>query len=526
MGSGSNHTLTITAYGKDQLSAPMRTAAESVKKLPESLSKAQAAMGAISGSSELLGTSFANVATKASGLVAMVGTGGPLGLGLAALAATLGVVNAAWEAHKLEVELTTKAMKSLDSVVASYQERAKKAAEAGEALDKQIANFGKTAQQIKLDEYNNRIGELSLGMENLTVSNEQAQAELEKLLKTGERYARLVDGQVVSGYRYTDAQKAQIESTQQIVTLNERKLVEMQKELDALGMNAEKLIILTKLEKDRETAGRRAEAAKRDAGEDRRAHEQALAAMLDEIDRIGAIEKARKKAAKEAADAEIEQQKRSDEVRRKSSQRLYESIRRQAEEDMIRRAALIQDLGGIWANVASQMASGQMSAAKSMSIAAVESVRTVIMAYAAEGAAAAFKAHAGIPFVGWAIGAALAGVVFAGITAYLGRAKFAQGGTVRGGVPGQDSVPILAMPDEEVLSVPEARRYRQARRDGSLYGGAGAGSRGGPSITFAPQIGVMGPMNRTQARRLLVSLAREMEDLVDSGMFLRNLARA
>lgn len=100
-----------------------------------------------------------------------------------------------------------------------------------------------------------------------------------------------------------------------------------------------------------------------------------------------------------------------------------------------------------------------------------------ISANAAEGASAAFKAHAGIPFVGLALGAAAAAAMFAAIIAFAG--KFQEGGIVKGGVPGRDSAIILAEPEEAVLPVQMVRDLRRVL-------GAGSTGTGPTPVRAAP----------------------------------------
>lgn len=88
-------------------------------------------------------------------------------------------------------------------------------------------------------------------------------------------------------------------------------------------------------------------------------------------------------------------------------------------------------------------------------------------------------------------GKAIAIRVGTGPLALEGKSK---GGDVTGGIPGKDSVPILAMPGERVLTVPENRAYklRLARNSGS-----GGGRAGGVTVAAgAVQVVFNGPVDR------------------------------
>jgi hypothetical protein len=91
-------------------------------------------------------------------------------------------------------------------------------------------------------------------------------------------------------------------------------------------------------------------------------------------------------------------------------------------------------------------------------------VRQIIMAYAAEAAAGAFKGHAGIPIVGVALGTAAAAAALGIGQSFV--QKMALGGEVKGGVPGRDTVPIIAMPGETVRTPTQSRRDAERDRRG------------------------------------------------------------
>ncbi|KZM78404.1 hypothetical protein [Cellulosimicrobium sp. I38E] len=90
----------------------------------------------------------------------------------------------------------------------------------------------------------------------------------------------------------------------------------------------------------------------------------------------------------------------------------------------------------------------------------------------------------------------------------------AEGGTVTGGIPGKDSVPILAMPDEEVIAAGPARKHRQllkAINDDALprfaLGGTVAASTSGPGPAPAALGGVTDAALERFADRVVAGLA-------------------
>tara|TARA_R110000824_G_scaffold55027_5_gene151635 strand:+ start:13141 stop:14853 length:1713 start_codon:yes stop_codon:yes gene_type:complete len=102
----------------------------------------------------------------------------------------------------------------------------------------------------------------------------------------------------------------------------------------------------------------------------------------------------------------------------------------------------------------------------------------VILAFAAQGAAAAFAGNAGAPGIGAIIGAIAGATVLALIKGYISALPspegMARGGYVTGGVPNRDSVPAMLMPGEYVMSKPEV----------SAAKGGGGGGTQNVNLTF------------------------------------------
>ena len=108
---------------------------------------------------------------------------------------------------------------------------------------------------------------------------------------------------------------------------------------------------------------------------------------------------------------------------------------------------------------------------KSMLITILDLVQKAVLAYAVQGAAAAFAGNAGAPGVGVILGAAAAAMVLGLIKGYLSSIPspegMARGGYVTGGVPNRDSVPAMLMPGEYVMSKPEVSAAKNGGGGGS-----------------------------------------------------------
>jgi hypothetical protein len=125
-------------------------------------------------------------------------------------------------------------------------------------------------------------------------------------------------------------------------------------------------------------------------------------------------------------------------------------------ESMIERG---EEAGSVFGNMAAGLADSTANAADVIKTALAGTARLIfdlvkrkVVAYAAEAAAAAFAAHQGIPFAGFAIGAAASGAAFGFVEALLSNIPgFAMGGTIPGGAS-VDSVLVRTMPRERIMS--------------------------------------------------------------------------
>lgn len=156
--------------------------------------------------------------------------------------------------------------------------------------------------------------------------------------------------------------------------------------------------------------------------------------------------------------------------------------------------------------------------------AAISTANTKIAADTSTAASGALSAHAGIPFVGLAIGLAAAAAIIAAI---IGFKKFNRGGIVTDGRDGVDTVPALLSRGEMVLDAETTRRVlRVAGRssaapiqrfaDGGVVSAQSGTSQQGTVNNFS--INMLGAMGRAQSRRWLRDIvAPELEQLYADG---------
>jgi hypothetical protein len=126
----------------------------------------------------------------------------------------------------------------------------------------------------------------------------------------------------------------------------------------------------------------------------------------------------------------------------------------------------------------------------------IESAKTTIMAKAVEAAASAASSAAAFGPIAMAGAGVAALALVQGLIDKL--PKFAQGGMVRGGVQGQDSVPILAMPGEYVMNVNQVEAMRQMFSNMDGVNSSGRFANGG-TVGPAPSLGGVNITIRSEA---------------------------
>lgn len=196
--------------------------------------------------------------------------------------------------------------------------------------------------------------------------------------------------------------------------------------------------------------------------------------------------------------------------------------------------------------VVGQVISGQKNVKagfKSVALSALDAMEKIVIAQAVEAAAKQGNSVMGIPPpVGPALAIVAAAAAFALIKGLLTKAEFAEGGLIGdrggirrvvGGVPGVDSVPILAQQDELVLPVPMVRQLS------ALLGRTGPGGRSGSSALpvfqgggFVPAsaagatVNAMivvedsgSPLSSAQRRMIVNDVVDEIAELARTGRF-------
>lgn len=167
-----------------------------------------------------------------------------------------------------------------------------------------------------------------------------------------------------------------------------------------------------------------------------------------------------------------------------------------------------------------KVAAGMKAMGASIIDTALEIMQKQITASAASAAAKAAESQAAIPIVGPALAAAAAAAMFSLVRGFvsLGFKGMKDGGMVTGGTPGKDSVPIMAMPGEYVLTTEQVRQLREGGQFGFAPSGQMGQGGGGNQITIEMNSQI--PAGRAEIKRFVrQNVVPALKELRTQGMF-------
>lgn len=215
------------------------------------------------------------------------------------------------------------------------------------------------------------------------------------------------------------------------------------------------------------------------------------------------------------------------------------------EQQQNEKTAVMVSVGQAWtgamASAFGAMASGADDAGKQILKAIVQAAIASITAYAASASAAAAFAEAGIPVVGPLLAVGAAAAMGAMVMGFLSRVPgAAEGGLVRGGTPGKDSVMAMLMPGE--LVVPTGlvdgfmglmRGISPARSSaipafasgGMVARSSGAGRQVNVNLQLSAPISNPQEMTRPQMKAWFMAVNETIEDMIRDNLVLRPLVR-
>ncbi len=151
---------------------------------------------------------------------------------------------------------------------------------------------------------------------------------------------------------------------------------------------------------------------------------------------------------------------------------------------------------------------------------ALEVMQTEVMASAAAAAAGAAKSQAGIPIIGPALAAAAAAAMFGLVRGFIamGFSGKKDGGFITGGTAGKDSVPIMAMPGEYVLTTNQVKQLQQGGSFAFATGGGSSGASGPTNINVVMDTTI--PASKSELKKFVrQNIVPALKELKGQGMF-------
>jgi len=467
-GGGQNVDIRIRAI--NEASPALNEVAGDFKKLPREIGHAASAFGTLAGASGQMGEEMSKATAHVSRLIPLIMSGGPIGIGIAAITGAVVLGSAVWDTYKIQEEAVGNAAKGLGGTFETLQKTLDAQTKSTQSAADMLKYFGMTSREVHLAETSATLDASTKSAEALKSLVAQEQRSLEtmkaKLLANKENvYASGTTYEALA--KENDELAENIDYSKMQIAALQKQVAYIDKTNESRGREIDSLVTLGQREDEH------AAHLKSVAAETKRA-EEATTKYIAAMNKQGAGGwEARTDAAKtklfERTQRRYQAEKKLDdwltqnEIKNINKKEHLEKgsaeAQKKREEQQI---ALAGQVGDIWTSVFSSMISNSDEAGKSMLKGVVRTVKAAIDAYIVQGMAGAIAGSASIGPIGIAIGLALSAVIAGLIEALLSKLpSFASGGLVTGGIPGIDSVPILAQQGERVLSVREARNYER-----------------------------------------------------------------
>jgi hypothetical protein len=504
---GNSANLRITASVDNKASGPLKAIGQDAQRMGQSFEKSASVLRLVSGAAGEMGGSVASAAGKVSGLASIVGTGGPFGIAMAAGTALIAAASAAWKLYNADAEAAVNAMKSMDDALRRMNEGVDKQKAALAKLTDELRFFGQSSDEIAIQK----------GEERLAIIDEEIQrngkliSELARKRYSQEGLSDIDAKQLEALKANNDAMRVNAEN---IAASNARiqERIDMQfKESEEQRRSADVARAAADARRQQEEAEEERKRRLKELEDSRFKRREDAEAKLTAL--VTQHAKAREEAQIHATNAVVNAEEQAARDRRDIEQRL--SAAKMAMAESVAQAA-IQAMG--------QLIIASRSGSKEQRKAAREAAITSINAALAEAAVKAIAAHAGIPAPwGQILGAAAAVAVTALAQSY--NKGYAHGGTVRGGTPGRDSVPIMAMPGEMIIPVGVANELRSIAGSNGPRSSSGGFAMGGTvssrpaegaalHVTFNSTL----PPSDLETRRAAQALRSEMMKVARRGM--------
>lgn len=479
----------------DGLKTKVKANSAEVKALPEKFGRAAAAASLLGSSVGQAGGSFGMMAQKATGLAAVVATGGPLGIAVAAITVSVGAVSWAVGKWNEETEKAIARNKELAQITSGVQERLRATQSEVERLSRELQAGGDEA----LEKYLERTQQIEQAELNLLRTNAQLNDAIGRYRdRTGE-INKVVSEEI-------DKLKVKAAAEQEIIdNLKEAKKLELElaNATEARGKAEgpasrpgakrapkpeaadeyvnyeieEKLRTEQMLQDMREE--QRAIEADKAAADEQAALERSILLKQTYLDREVAMRAA-------YYDWQVAEQE-------KATQRSNEMFSQMSQTGM----SAVNSLAVAFERYADARMQGDKDAGKAFRNQALG----IIVTAAFTAAAKAIEAYAGIPFLGPILGAAASVAAIGTILAFKSQVPNFYFGKAPRGVPGTDSIPALIAPGEGVVPTPIMRSIEMGGQAVGAERFVGESGGGGGQRQLVINMGFLEKPGATAMRR-------------------------
>jgi hypothetical protein len=492
---GQNVDIRIKAY--NEASPGLDAVANSIRKLPGELSKAAAVFQMVGGAAGGMGEDVAQAAGKMSALASLVSSGGPIGIGIAAVTVAVAAGSKVWELYNSQTTATAGMNATLAGTFEAMNKDLSKSQSTLQELTDKLIYWGKTAEEMQIGKLKETVAIQDVAIISNRKQADSIRASAEAMLEKAEAQEKDSDLEYLAHLRGQETAKQ----------LRDRAGLELQtaaaleegtsKAEAAYYVNVNTITALEELTtktKAKTAAEKEAGQVASDLADENRRFAQDAAAMADASFNLYKQDISQKRGMSEwlraATESDRKRTERDDERDRKGSELLAEAGQHQYDDLKSTGVSAARSISAAWTEAGVAMASGSASGSEAAKQAVFGSARAAIMAASGEAAAKSIAAYSGIPFVGVAIGLSVAASVAAIILGYL--SKFEQGGIVRGSGGG---IPIMAHDGERVLSARQTMAFERMvsalERQSTTRAGASVVGNGGiiqmnRYSTFAP----------------------------------------
>jgi hypothetical protein len=449
---------------------------QTLKQMPERVSRFAGGLGLVANAAGGMGKGVGEAAGKVTFLASQIASGGPAGLAIALLTGAVAAGAAVWKVYGDQANVVRGVVGTIAPVMKGITDRLADQRNTTRSLTDELRFYGIASRDVAIAKAQEALALKS----NLPALKLQISADEQALAQKRKEIEAIDTGSIAMGVVHTLRVKekdAKIdEYNADVAMLNIRKQSIAASEADASQLQ----IQITTLEKLK-VADRNAKEAKRELTEANKDQIETLKIWQENEEKYAAWKKSQQadeiKGISRSFSVEAKRYEMLADYQEATAKALEKEGDKQSELGKIG-ASTARTVADAWTQAGVAMASGSAKGGEASKQAMFASARAVITAASGEAAAKAIAAHSGIPFVGVAIGLAVAASVAQIILGYL--TKFHTGGVI--GSNDGTRLPGMASNERAVTVQVGERIQTQAQQRGGSGGGVVINARS----LFAP----------------------------------------